>query len=137
MTWQIPAGGSAFLVPAPPPLPNPTLNYPPLHPSTTHTMFRQAVARAPRALARRSPAGANRQAHDLAHQLEHYNPAATGSFDAFGVKEIKDSRIAHGERAFVWEIPKDLKPNAFIKRRKAVEEHAFCEFGLPGPLGVC
>ena len=35
--------------------------------------------------------------------------------------------IAAGEKAYVWEVPKNLPENEFIKSRLAVEEHAACE----------
>lgn len=85
-------------------------------------MFRPALRAARPAL--RGPAQAQRQASGHAAVPAVY---PLKEFEQLGMKEIKDDRILHGQHAFVWEVPKDLKPNEFIKRRRAVEEHAHGE----------
>ena len=39
-------------------------------------------------------------------------------------KPLNDPRVPHGVNAMVWDVPKDLPENDFIKRRNAVEAHA-------------
>jgi len=42
------------------------------------------------------------------------------------MQPLKDSGIRAGNMAYVWEVPKDLPQNDFIKRRIAVADHAEC-----------
>jgi hypothetical protein len=42
--------------------------------------------------------------------------------------DFKAPGISHSAKAFVVEVPKSLPDNEFNQRRKAVEEHAYCEW---------